>query len=120
MLLRFKLVIVKVSINEIVCKLKKIRDPLIIKILGKILKGYDDLIPERLNQTKIYSSKSKKGLGRHVRKGYTDGQFCRNSKILKRGYRKNIRHFSTVFGKLNLRLMVAQYCNCVAYYSKGK
>jgi len=29
---------------------------------------YDDLILDRLTQTKIYPSKMRKGLGRHVRK----------------------------------------------------
>ncbi len=49
--LRFKLVIGKVSLNEIVYRLKEIRDPLILNVLAEILKGYDGLISERLSQT---------------------------------------------------------------------
>jgi len=115
--LRFNLAIGKVNLNEIVYGLKEIRDALMLKILGEILKTYDDLISERLSQTKIYPSKARKGLGRHVRKGNSEGRFCRGRKIRKRGYRKNNRRFSTVFGKLDLRLRVAQCCNCGAYYS---
>ena len=115
--LRFNLAIGKVNLNEIVYALKEIRDSLMLKILGEILKTYDDLISERLSQTKIYPSKARKGLGRHVRKGDSEGRFCRGRKIRKRGYRKNNRRFSTVFGKLDLRLRVAQCCNCGAYSS---
>ena len=115
--LRFNLAIGKVNLNEIVYGLKEIRDSLMLKVLGEILKTYDDLISERLSQTKIYPSKARKGLGRHVRKGDSEERFCRGRKIRKRGYRKNNRRFSTVFGKLNLRLRVAQCCNCGAYYS---
>ena len=115
--LRFNLAIGKVNLNEIVYALKEIRDSFMLKILGEILKTYDDLISERLSQTKIYPSKARKGLGRHIRKGDSEGRFCRGRKIRKRGYRKNNRRFSTVFGKLDLRLRVAQCCNCGAYYS---
>jgi hypothetical protein len=115
--LRFNLAIGKVNLNEIVYGLKEIRDPLMLKILGEILKSYDDLISERLSQTKIYPSKARKGLGRHVRRGASEERFCRGRKIRKRGYRNNNRRFSTVFGKLDLRLRVAQCCNCGAYYS---
>jgi len=115
--LRFNLAIGKVNLNEIVYGLKEIRDSLMLKVLGEILKTYDDLISERLSQTKIYPSKARKGLGRHVRKGDPEARFCRGRKIRKRGYRKNNRRFSTTFGKLDLRLRVAQCCNCGAYYS---
>jgi hypothetical protein len=116
-ILRFNLAIGKVNLNEIVYELKEIRDSLMLKVLGEILKTYDDLISERLSQTKIYPSKARKGLGRHVRKGDSEERFCRGRKIRKRGYRKNNRRFSTVFGKLDLRLRVAQCCNCGAYSS---
>jgi hypothetical protein len=115
--LRFNLAIGKVNLNEIVYGLKEIRDSLMLKVLGEILKTYDDLISERLSQTKIYPSKARKGLGRHVRKADSEERFCRGRKIRKRGYRKNNRRFSTVFGKLDLRLRVAQCCSCGAYYS---
>jgi len=115
--LRFNLAIGKVNLNEIVYGLKEIRDSLMLKVLGEILETYDDLISERLSQTKIYPSKARKGLGRHVRRGDSEERFCRGRKIRKRGYRKNNRRFSTVFGKLDLRLRIAQCCNCGAYYS---
>jgi hypothetical protein len=52
--LRFNMAIGKVSLNEIVYKLKELRDPLMLRILEHILMGYDDLISERLSQTTIY------------------------------------------------------------------
>ena len=115
--LRFSLATGKVGLNEIVYKLKELQDPLMLKILERILRGYDDLISERLSRTDIYSTKARKGLGRHLRKGDLEERFCRGRKIRKRGYRKNNRCFSTVFGKLDLRLRVDQCCNCGAYYS---
>ncbi len=115
--LRFNLAIGKVNLNEIVYELKELRDPLMLKILEQILRGYDDLISERLSQTKIYPSKARKGLGRHVRKGDPKGRFCRGRKIRKRGYRSNSRRISTVFGKLDLPLRRGECCNCGALYS---
>ncbi|MDY7038225.1 MAG: hypothetical protein SV375_18945 [Thermodesulfobacteriota bacterium] len=67
--LRFNIATGKANLNEIVYELKELRDPLMLQILEQILKGYDDLISERLSQTKIYPVKARKGLGRHVRKG---------------------------------------------------
>ena len=115
--LRFNLAIGKVNLNEIVYRLKELRDPLMLRILEEILRGYDDLISERLSQTKIYPSKARKGLGRHVRKGDPEGRFCRGRKIRKRGYRRRPRRFSTVFGKMELPLRVAECRNCGAFYS---
>jgi hypothetical protein len=115
--LRFNLAIGKVSLNEIVYKLKKLRDPLMLRVLQDILMGYDDLISERLSQTKVYPSKARKGLGRHFRRGDPEGRFCRGRKIRKRGYRRRSRQFSTVFGKLELPLRVSECCSCGAYYS---
>jgi hypothetical protein len=115
--LRFHLATGKANLNEIVYELKELRNPLMLKILEQILRGYDDLISERLSQTKIYPSKARKGLGRHVRKGGPEGRFCRGRKIRKRGYRSNPRIISTVFGKLNLPLRRAECCNCGAFYS---
>jgi hypothetical protein len=88
-----------------------------LKILEQILIGYDDRISERLSQTKIYPSKARKGLGRHIRKGDPEGRFCRGRKIRKRGYRSKNRRFSTAFGKLDLPLRVAECLNCGAFYS---
>ena len=107
----------KVSLNEIVYRLKELRDPLMAKILEQILMGYDDLISERLSRTKIYPSKARKGLGRHLRKGDPEGRFCRGRTIRKRGYRKRPRRFSTVFGKLDIPLRVAECSRCGACYS---
>ena len=115
--LRFNLATGKANLNEIVYELKELRDPLMLKILELILRGYDDLIAERLSQTKIYPSKARKGLGRHVRKGDPEGRFCRGRKIRKRGYRSNPRRISTVFGKLDLPLRRGECCNCGALYS---
>ena len=75
--LRFNLAIGKVGLNEIIYRLKELRDSLMLRILEQILMGYDDLISERLRQTKIYPSKARKGLGRHLRKGDPKGRFCR-------------------------------------------
>ncbi len=115
--LRFNLATGKANLNEIVYELKELRDPLMLKILEQILRGYDDLISERLSQTKIYPSKARKGLGRHVRKDDPKGRFCRGRKIRKRGYRSNPRRISTVFGKSNLPLKRGECCNCGAIYS---
>jgi hypothetical protein len=115
--LRFNLAIGKVTLNEIVYKLKELRDPLMLNILEHILRSYDDIIAERLSRTDLYPSKSRKGLGRHARKGDPEGRFCRGRKICKRGYRSKPRRFSTVFGKLDLPLRRAQCLNCGAFYS---
>jgi len=115
--LRFNLATGKVGLNEIIYRLKEVRDPLMLKILEQILIGYDDLISERLSKTKIYPSKARKGLGRHVRKDDPGDRFCRGRKIRKRGYRSKPRRFSTVFGKLDLPIRVAECLNCGAFYS---
>lgn len=115
--LRFNLAIGKVNLNEIVYKLKDLQDSLMLQILEQILRSYDDLISERLSQTKRYPSKTRKGLGRHMRKGDPDGRFCRGRKIRKRGYRKRPRQFDTVFGKLKLPLRVVECYKCGAIYS---
>ncbi|MEA3428243.1 MAG: hypothetical protein U9Q84_03265 [Thermodesulfobacteriota bacterium] len=115
--LQYDLAIGKVNLNEIVYRLKELRDSLMLRILEEILKDYDDLISERLSRTKIYPSKARKGLGRHIGKGNSEGRFCRGRKIRKRGYRKEPRHISTVFGMLNLRIRVAECLKCGARYS---
>jgi hypothetical protein len=117
MTLRFHLATGKANLNEIVYRLKEIRDPLMVKILEQVLRAYDDLISHRLSQTKIYPSKARKGLGRHIRKGDPEGRFCRGRKIRKRGYRNRPRRLSTVFGKSKLPLRVAECCTCGARYS---
>jgi hypothetical protein len=115
--LRFNLAIGKVTLNEIVYRLKELRDPLMLRVLEQILCSYDDLISERLSQTKIYPSKARKGLGRHIRGGDPGERFCRGRKVKKRGYRGRDRVLSTVFGKLHLPLRVAKCCTCGALYS---
>ena len=89
-----------------------------LRILEEIFKSYDDLISKRLSQTKIYPSKARKGLGRHISKGDPEGRFCRGRKIRKRGYRKEPRHISTVFGMLKLRVRVAECFRRVSYLQK--
>jgi len=66
--LRYNMAIGKVNLNEIVYKLKELRDPLMLQILEHILRSYDDIIAERLSRTDLYPSKARKGLGRHVKK----------------------------------------------------
>lgn len=39
------------------------------KILEKVLMSYDALISERLNRTNLYPRKTRKCIGRHLRKG---------------------------------------------------
>lgn len=94
--LRFKLSMGKVGLNEIVYKLKELRDPLMLKVSEQALRSYDYLISERFRRTDIYSRKARKGLGRHVRKGDPQNRFCCGRKIRKRGFRKNNRRFSRV------------------------
>jgi hypothetical protein len=113
--LRFNLATGKASLNEIVYRLKELRDPLMLEILEEILTGYDDLICERLSRT--YPSKKRKGLGHHARKHDPGNGFCRGRKVLKRGYRNRPRQFSTVFGKVDVPLRVVECCLCGARYS---
>jgi hypothetical protein len=79
--LRFTLATGRVGLNEIVYRLKEVRDPLMVEILEQVLRSYDDLIVERLRHTEIYPSKARKGLGRHVRKDDPEGRFCRGRKV---------------------------------------
>lgn len=115
--LRFKLAIGDVTLNEIVYRLKELRDDLMLRILGEILRSYDDLICERLTQTRIYPSKARRGLGRHFNKDDPEGRWCQGRKARKRGYRSNPRQLSTVFGKLELPIRVVECCKCGAFYS---
>ena len=112
--LEFEIVIGKVNLNEITYKLREIQSSLMLRILEDILKWYDDLIAERLSQTRGNSSKTRKGLGRHIGKGQPDNRFCRGRKVRKRGYRKHPRQFSTVFGLLKLPVRVVECCKCGA------
>ena len=79
--LRYDPAIGNVNLNERVFELKQHRDPLMLQIVEEILKNYDDL----------------------MRKSDPGKRFCRRRKIRKRGYRKEPRHISTVFGMLNLQ-----------------
>lgn len=115
--LEYDLAIGKVNLNEIVYRLKELKDPLMLEVLKEILKSYDDLIAERLSKTKIYPSKARKGLGRHKKKDDPQGRFCRGRKIRKRGYRGEPKHLTTVFGTLELPIRVAECCNCEARHS---
>ena len=115
--LRYNMAIGKVNLNEIVYKLKELRDPLMLQILEHVLKTYDDLIAERLHRTDIYPSKKRKGLGKHIRKNDPDDRFCRGRKARKRGYRKKPRTISTLFGDLSLPIREVECLNCGARYS---
>jgi hypothetical protein len=115
--LRFHLATGQVNLNEIVYRLKELRDPLMLRLLREILMGYDDLISERLSRTDLYGSKARKGLGRHMTKDDTKGRFCRGRKIRKRGMRQKDRKFSTIFGQLDVPVRVAECRKCGARYS---
>jgi len=115
----FDLAIGKVNLNEIVYRLQELKNPLMLKMLEKILKNYDDVIAERLSHHGgvIPPSKRRKGLGRHVRKNDPNGRYCHGRRIIKRGYRSHPRRFSTIFGNLDLPIRVAQCRVCGARYS---
>ena len=117
--LSFQLATGKVNLNEIVYRLQQLRDPLMLRILERIVRSYDDLISERLcHQGGVMSpSKMRKGLGRHLRKDDSKGRFCHGRRIRKRGFRNQPRTIATVFGKLQLPIRVAQCCTCGARYS---
>jgi hypothetical protein len=115
--LEFEIVIGKVNLNEITYKLREIQNLLMLKTLEDILKWYDDLIAERLSRTRIYPSKARKGLGRHIGRGDPEKRFCRGRKVRKRGYRNHPRQFSTIFGLVKLPIRVVECCKCGAYYS---
>jgi len=110
----FDLAIGKVNLNEIVYKLKELRDSLMLGILKQILISYDDLIMDRLTQTKIYPSKMRNGLGRHMRKDDAEERFCRGRKVYRRGYRS--RKIKTVFGSLNIEVRMAGCLTCGSRY----
>ncbi len=111
----FDLAIGKANLNEIVYRLKKHRDSLMLRMLKEILVAYDDLIMERLTQTKIYPSKMRKGPGRHVRKDDAEKRFCRGRKVYRRGYRD--RKIKTVLGVLDMRVRMAECLTCGSRYS---
>lgn len=115
--LEFDLSIGKVNLNEIVYQMKEQRDSIMLCILKAILMFYDDLIAERLSNTRKYPSKERKGLGRHKRKGDEKDRFCRGRKVLRRGYRTALRQINTVFGKLIFKIRVVECLNCGARYS---
>ena len=93
--LQLKLAIGDVTLDEIVCRLKEFRSDLMLRILAEILENYDDLICERLTQTRIYPSKARRGLGRHFNKDDPEGRWCQGRKARKRAYRSNFRHLLT-------------------------
>jgi len=115
--LRYNLAIGNVNLDEIVYRLKELRDTLMLRVLKEVLQTYDDLIAQRLSRTDMYPSKARKGLGRHLRKDDPEGRFCRGRKVHKRGYRKKPRKISTVFGNLTLPMREVECCTCSARYS---
>ena len=116
--LGFTLATGKVNLNEIVYRLKELRDPLMLRILEQVLMGYDDLIAERLSHTEIYPSKARKGLGRHFRKGEgKERRYCRGRKVTKRGYRGKKRKIGTALGGLSFRIRTVECCRCGGRYA---
>ena len=81
----FHLATGKVNLNEIVFRLQELKNPLMLQVLEKILRSYDDLIAERLSHHGgvIPPSKRRKGLGRHVRKADPEGRYCHGRRIKK-------------------------------------
>jgi len=117
--LHFDLATGKVNLNEVVYRLEQLKNPLMLEILKTILTSYDDLIAQRLSHHcgVIPPSKMRKGLGRHIRKGDPKNRFCHGRRIRKRGYRQRARILSTVFGKLELPIRIAECRTCGAQYS---
>ena len=117
--LSFRLSTGKVNLNEIVYRLQQIQKPLMRGILKEILTSYDDLISDRLSHHGgvFPPSKARKGLGRHVRKNDPQNRFCHGRTIRKRGYRNRPKEISTVFGKLDVPVRVAECRICGARYS---
>ena len=115
----FHLATGKVNLNEIAYRLQELKNPLMLLVLEKILRSYDDLIAERLSNHGgvIPPSKRRKGLGRHVRKTDSKNRYCHGRRIRKRGYRSHPRRFSSVFGNLDLPIRVSECCTCGARYS---
>jgi hypothetical protein len=115
--LRYDLAIGDVNLNEIVYRLNELKHLLMRRITAKVIQDYDDLNVERLTRTEIYPSKSRRGLGRHIRKGDPERRFCRGRKVRKRGYRKYPRKISSVFGELVVAIREVECCTCGARYS---
>ncbi len=115
--LNYRLTRGKVNLNEIVYRLKELRDPLMLKLLTEILKNYDDLIVEHLKTSKAYSDKVTEVFGKHKKKKDPQDRFCSGRTIRKRGYRKSPKHINTVFGTLLLPLRSVECCSCEKRYS---
>jgi len=114
--LQYDLAIGDVNLNEIIYRINELKNLLMLQITEKIITDYDDLIVERLNRTDIYPSKMRRGLGRHIRKGDPEGCFCRGRKVRKRGYRRDLRKISTVFGTLDMAIREVECYQCGARY----
>src|SRR3990172_7159457 len=115
--LRYDLAIGDVNLNEIIYRLNELKNLLMLRVTEKIVQDYDDIITERLSRTDIFPSKARRGLGRHIRKGDPGGRFCRGRKVRKRGYRKDSRKISTVFGDLSVAIREVECGRCGARYS---
>ena len=115
--LRYDLAMGDVNLNEIIYRLNELKNPLMLRITEKIVQDYDDIITERLSRTDIFPSKARRGLGQHIRKGDPGGRFCRGRKVRKRGYRKDSRKISTVFGDLSVAIREVECGTCGARYS---
>jgi len=115
--LRYNLAIGDVNLNEIIYRLNELKNLLLLRVTEKIVQDYDDIITERLSRTDIFPSKARRGLGRHIRKGDPGGRFCRGRKVRKRGYRKDSRKISTVFGDLSVAIREVECGTCGARYS---
>ena len=115
--LSFDLATGKANLNEIVYRLKDLKNSLMLRILKEVLTSYDDLISGRLSHHGgvLPPSKARRGLGRHIRKDDPKDRFCHGRRIRKRGYRNRPRILSTVFGKIELPIRAAE-CGTLGLY----
>lgn len=114
--LSFKLATGEVTLNEIVYRLQELQKELMLKTLKQIVTWYDDLIAERLSVQNHYSSRQRRGLGVHSRKG-AGATSCPGRRAQKIGYRKTARKLKTVFGTLELPVRQMQCCRCGKKFS---
>ena len=113
--LGFKISIGEVNLNEIVYRLQEMQKELMLRILEKTLKWYDDLITERLSWKNSFASSAKRGLGSHSKKA--SPKRCRGRKAQKFGYRQTPRTIKTVFGTLKLNVRLMKCCLCGKKFS---
>ena len=114
--LSFKLATGEVTLHEIVYRLQKMQNDLMLKTLEEILKWYDEVIAELLSCRNSCTSSARRGLGAHSRKDNASKR-CRGRKAQKIGYRQTPRTIKTVFGTLHLPVRQMRCCICGKSFS---